>query len=387
MGVYDVTSTTAYPTLSSAILGSQANDVIQVTGGSYVENFPDITHSLDIMAVGGLAYLSTPQPEPLNGRAILNVPGDQNVSLTISGLALSGAVDSVDNGAGILFETGNANLVVSNSWIYGNQDGILTGGTDAASTNGMTVTVDHSEINDNGTPPDNPRYGFDHNLYIGSVDQLTVTDSYIHDALGGHEIKSRALTSTILDNRIFDGPTAGSSYSIDLSDGGAGTICGNTIEKGPATQNQYIIHFAGESGVTYTNSSLLECSNTIVNDRGVAFGLLNQSQDGSGANIPATITGNTFYNLGPAKLFQDANAPPYNVASNNIFDTGADPQLDTSHPFEVPPLLAPEPSGATLLPLALLVAALTRAARRKRALRLTAPVGSPTGSTVRPASA
>lgn len=365
MGVYDVTSHTSYPTLSAAIVGSSANDVIQITGGSYVENFPDITHSLDIMAVGGLAYLSTPLPDPANDRAILRVPFDADVSLTISGLALSGAVDSADNGAGILFGTGNANLVVNDCWIYDNQDGILTGGADAASINGMTVTIDNSEIDDNGTPPSNPRYGFDHNLYIGAVNQLTVTNSYIHDALGGHEIKSRALNSTILDNRIFDGPTAGTSYSIDLSDGGIGVVSGNIIEKGPSAQNKYIIHFAGESGITYPDSSLLVSNNTIINDRSSAVLLLNQSQSGLGQNIPATISGNTLYDVATSSLFVDKYGLPHDLATNNTFISGPGPALDTSHPFSVPPLPAPEPSGLSLLPFAMLASAVLRRLRTR----------------------
>jgi hypothetical protein len=41
---------------------------------------------------------------------------------------------------------------------------ILTGGADAASTNGMDVTVSGSQIDNNGPPPSSPRYGFDHSI-------------------------------------------------------------------------------------------------------------------------------------------------------------------------------------------------------------------------------
>ena len=110
------------------------------------------------------------------------------------------------------------------------------------------------------------------------------------------------------------------------------------------------------------------------------------SQDGSGANIPATITGNTFYQLDAANLFQDTYGSPLDVASNYVFDSGPGPWLDTSHPFILPPLLAPEPSGAALLPLALLTMAMMRVARRKQA-GVTAPAGSRTRSTARQAPA
>lgn len=89
-------------------------------------------------------------------------------------------------------------------------------------------------------------YGLDHNLYVGNATDLVVQDSLFHDALGGHEIKSRAASSTITNNRIQDGLTATTAYSIDLPVGGVGTISGNLIEKGPNADNRTAIHFGGE---------------------------------------------------------------------------------------------------------------------------------------------
>lgn len=366
MSVLDVTTNTTFHSLSAAIIASQANDVIQITGGTYVENFPSITHSLTIEAVHGMASLSSPQPEPINGRAILNVPLNRNVSLTVSGLILHGAANADGNAAGILFEIGNGTLTVRDCWITGNQDGILTGGVSRASTHGMTVTIDHSEIDDNGVAPLNPRYGFAHNLYIGAVSQLTVSNSYVHAALGGHEIKSRALTSVISGNRIVDGPHAGTSYSIDLPDGGIGVISGNVIEKGPLAANRYVIHFAGEGGVTYPNSTLVVENNTVVSDRLAAVAVYNQSEDRSGRTIPAAITGNTLYNIPRAALVEDAHGGAADTVSGNSFDTGAAPPLDTAHPFQVPTPV-PEPPGVSILPLALLATAILRHCRQRRA--------------------
>ena len=154
--VYDQTNGIDYSTLSAAISGSSANDVLLVPAGSYDENFPAITHSLTIDAVGGMASLTIPQPVPLNGRAILDVPFDAGVNLSISGLEISGATrpEPNPNGAGILFETGNGLLTVTNSYIHNNEDGILTGGPDAASPGGvMSVVISHSQISNNGAPP------------------------------------------------------------------------------------------------------------------------------------------------------------------------------------------------------------------------------------------
>ncbi len=367
MSVLDQTSGLTYPTLSAAITASAANDTLLVPAGSYVENFPDITHNLTINAVGGLASLTTPQPEPINTRAILNVPGNSGVSLSISGLEISGATrpEPFPNGAGILFETGNGTLTITNSYIHNNQDGVLTGGPTAFSPGGvMSVVISHSQISSNGAPPGSSyeASGSDHNIYAGSLTSFTLTDSYVSDVQGyGHEVKSRAASNTIVDNRIQDGSTALSSYDIDLPDGGNDIIVGNIIEKGPMAANSSMIHFGGEG--TYAGSSLFVSGNTFINDRpGGAVGILNQTQDpdsDDGSNIPAVITGNTLFNVDEPNLFQDASGPPFDTASNNSFLPGSGPALDTSPGFDVP-----EPSSVLLFTVALLSVALVRWVRR-----------------------
>ncbi len=342
--VYDATSNTWYSTLSAAITGSSANDVLLIAG-SFVENFPTITHSLTIEAVSpNLASLSNPQPLPPNTRAVLDCPFEAGVNLTISGLNIFGANNNsigIDNGAGILFEVGNGVLTVNHSWIHDNEDGILTGGPNTFSPGGtMSVSISDSEIDDNGLQPGDPRYGLDHNLYIGDVNQFTITGSYIHGALGGHEIKSRALASTITDNRIEDGPTAPTSYGIDMANAGVDIVTGNLIEKGPDAVQQTFIHFGGDSP-NYPASSLLISNNTIIDDRfGGGILLSNASTDPNagdpnyGHNVPATISGNTIHegSGGPVTLFSDANPPPPDNASSNVFLTSADPVLDTASP-------------------------------------------------------
>lgn len=379
--VFDQTSGIDYATLSAAISGSVANDVLLVPAGSYVENFPDITHNLTIDAVGGLASLTNPQSEPVNGRAILNVPGNSGVSLSISGLEISGATrpEPYPNGAGILFESGNGTLTVTNSYIHNNEDGILTGAPDAASPGGvMSVVISHSQISDNGAPPGSSyaASGSDHNIYAGALTSFTLTDSYVTDEQGyGHEVKSRALSNIITGNRIQDGPSALVSYDIDLPDGGNSIISGNVIEKGPMAANHAMIHFGGEG--TYSNSSLFISDNTFIDDSGGgAIGLLNQTVDpNSGdpnynANMPATIIGNTFYGMDGGNLFQDDNGPPFDVSSDNIFLSGPGPTLDTSPGYDVP-----EPSSVVVLLFAVLGMALLRCSRRFLMPRLTSRFG------------
>ena len=331
MSIIDTTTGVAYGTLSAAIAASNANDVIQISPGTYVEDFPNITHSLTIESLTGLAFLSTTSPTPVNGRAVLNVPGDLNVNLTVSGLAISGAVDANNNGAGILFESGNGNLSITNSWFFNNQDGVLTGGVDGTDPGGMNISIQKSEFNNNGVAPSNPRYGFDHNLYVGgAATSLTVSGSYFHDAMGGDEIKSLALASTIINNRIQDGPTAAPSYSIDLSNGGSDIVSGNTIEKGPNALNESMVYFG--SGSAFPSNSLLFSNNTLINDHGPVIAVLNQTQTSSGGPIPATIQNNIFYGFTTQGVNQDTFGPPYDNVSGSVFATGA-PALNTADPF------------------------------------------------------
>jgi hypothetical protein len=304
--------------------------------------------------------LSNPQPDPPNGRAILDVPFDAGASLTISNIELSGAnndpsaanPNGPSNGAGILFEIGNGSLTVLNSWIHDNEDGILTGGADAASTNGMYVTISNSQIDNNGAPPTSPSYGFDHNIYAGALTQLTVSNSYIHAALGGHEIKTRALKSVITNNTIEDGPTAQTSYSIDFSDGGVDMVTGNLIEKGPSSVNENIIDFGAEG--TYLDSSLDIANNTFINDASNTTTMLNNwTQDLNGDTIPATITGNTLDGIAPSNLDNDIFPPPNDMASCNVFVPGPPP--DTS-----PACSLPEPASIVVLLLAFLASGIAR---------------------------
>jgi hypothetical protein len=314
MTIQDVTTGQTFASVSDAITNSNDGDVIDLSAGTYIEDFPKITHSLTIQGIGGLAHLMTPG-QPLNGQAIL-VQDAPN--LTLNDLELSGATVPDNNGAGVRLETGT-NLTITNSWIHNNQNGVLTGAIP-----GATVAIDHSEINNNGDGS-----GFTHDLYIGVIAVFAVTNDYIHDALGGHEIKSRAALTVIDNNRIQDGSTA-NSYSIDLPNGGITMIDGNVIEKGQNSVNQNIIHYGGEISPVGPSSLTIE-NNTVIDDRsgGTPNFVFNQSIDVFGNPVLPTINNDAFYHVMSNQLSND----PFN-ASGNVFPTTAAPALDTSHPFQ-----------------------------------------------------
>lgn len=300
-----------FATLASAIAASAAGDTILVDAGTYIDDFATINHALTIRGVGGMAHLVA-NSQPPDGKAILTI----NVSVTLDHIEFSGTTVPDGNGAGIRYQGGD--LVLESCWFHDNQNGLL-----AAPVADGTISITRCEFNDNGAGD-----GRTHNLYVNEIARLSITESYFHGVLVGHEIKSRARETIITNNRIADGPDSTASYSIDLPDGGLATITGNVFEKGVQAQNRTFIHLGGERNPSYDNTSLLVQGNLFINSNpGPPVVLRNDSVVG-GANAPAGITGNTFHAIAESRVVIGSA-----MVANNIFATTAPPPIDTSPPF------------------------------------------------------
>ena len=189
-----------------------------------------------------------------------------------------------------------------------------------------SITIQNSEIDHNGTSAGNT-----HNIYIGDVANFTLTNSYIHDANVGHEVKSRAENNTITNNRILDN-SGTSSYAIDLPNGGNATINGNVIEQGVNNQN-HIINAYGEEGNLHAGTAVAFSNNIVVNDDAQGAGPL-------WTNNGATITGvgNTAWNVSNL-----GNG----VSSSSVTALSTRPTLDISSGTSTTPPAAPTPSTIT----------------------------------------
>jgi hypothetical protein len=299
-----------FATLSAAVVASHDSDTIQVQAGTYTNDFATINTRITIEGVGGMVNLVATVPPP-NGKAILVT----NTDVTLDNISFSGAKVADGNGAGVRYQSGN--LTINDCYFYNNQDGLL-----AADNPSGSITINNSEFSHNGAGD-----GFTHNLYVGKVGTLTINGSYFHDAVVGHEIKSRALTTIIENSRIIDGPTGSASYSIDLPDGGKVVIRNNIIEQGPASQNPAIIHVGGP---LYAGTSVQISNNTIINDlhSGSARAVLNQTTG------PVSFTNNNVYGLTSSQI---SNGPA--MMSGTTFLT-TEPTVYTNHPWQtgtVPP--------------------------------------------------
>ena len=294
-----------YSTIEAAVQNAGSGDTIAVASGTYTNDFITITKNLTLEAVGGSVNLVATEPAP-DGKAIID-EGAPGVSVTISGFDISGATDAAQNGAAIRYEAGS--LTLDDDTIHGNQEGLLAG----ADPNG-SVTIDNSVFDDNGDGS-----GYTHNIYVGAINTLTVENSTIEMALVGHDIKSAAATTTVVDNTIGDGPDGDSSYEIDLPHGGDALISGNTIEKGPDASNPVAISY-GEAGNLYANGSLTIDDNTILNNYTAHIGTIVNDVSGTAA----TLTGNELYDW---PVLVDG---PSDISGNTVLTT--EPAFDSNVP-------------------------------------------------------
>jgi Right handed beta helix region len=193
------------------------------------------------------------------------------------------------------------------------------------------------------------------------VTQFTLTDSYIHDALDqGHEIKSRAQTSIITNNRILDNGSV-TSYLIDLPNGGHALVQGNTIEKGVNSVQNAVIDCGAEGA--YTGSELTVTRNTVIND---ATHLASPTLMYNWCTT--TVSANQLFGL---SSLGENRVPTASLATldNQVLSLASAPALDTSAPFL--PQATPEP-GAFGLVLTSLLAVATLRRRRFRSSSVTA---------------
>ncbi|HEY2617875.1 MAG TPA: Hint domain-containing protein [Acetobacteraceae bacterium] len=271
-----------YATIEAAVAAAASGDTVDVQAGIYTNDFVGIFKNLTLQAVGGVVRMVATEA-PSNRKAIID-EGGAGVVVTINGFDISGAAVSDGNGAAVRYEGGS--LTLDNDYFHDNQDGMLA----AADPNG-TITINNSEFAFNGTGD-----GKTHNLYVNEIALLTITGSYFHDAVMGHEIKSRAEDTVITNSRIFDN-LGTASYSIDLPNGGDATITNDVIEQGPNGQNPNIIAY-GEEGSLLAGTSVLIADNTIVNGQVSASArvVFNQTP------IPLSFQNNQIWGLTAAQL-------------------------------------------------------------------------------------
>ncbi len=280
-----------------AIAAASAGDTIEIdAAGSYSgDTCAWSTDNLTVRGVNGRPKLDITGVTPAQQKGLFTIYA---ANATIENLELSGAAISAaagNNGAGIRHQ--GLNLTVRSCLFHDNQNGIL--GAPQTGQSGQIV-VENSEFYANGAGD-----GFSHNMYIGNYAKFVLAYSYSHRGKVGHLVKTRALVSQILYNRITDEIGGTASYEIDFSNGGTAVVIGNVIEQSATTQNPALVSYAAEGVPAGYDTHLYVANNTFLNTKGSGT-FVNNS-----ASTPALLINNIFWNGGTvtnqATALQQAN--------------------------------------------------------------------------------
>jgi hypothetical protein len=163
---------------------------------------------------------------------------------------------------------------------------------------GGTVVIRDSYFEHNGTCI----AACAHGVYIGTqIEKLRIENSHFINQRVGHHIKSRALSTELINNIIEDGPEGNASFLVDLPNGGNLIMRGNTMEKGPHSQNRTTAIAIGEERAINPSDQILIENNKFTNDaNGETAFVRNFGTDA------VTLRNNQF--KGPVKPLQDV--PP-----------------------------------------------------------------------------
>jgi hypothetical protein len=244
-----------FATISAAANAETAGNTytINVAPGTYTNDFPVINQPTDIEATGpGVMLKAT----AANDQGII----ETFANLTVNGLTITGAFTNPgagDNAAAIRdHNNGSANantLIVTNSVIENSQDGIETAG----SGNKENVTIKGTTFLNDGAGN-----GQTHALYVGDALTLDVESSLFCGTNNGHDVKSRAATTTVSGSTMFVGATgtgcssAGTTgIGVDAPNGGVLDLINDSIIQGPSNSNGALVSY-GEEGVLFATNSL-----------------------------------------------------------------------------------------------------------------------------------
>lgn len=226
---------------SQAAARARPGDTILIRAGRYSDCAVWHTPRITIAADGGPVEILGPACQ---GKALFVVAAPD---VTVRGLTFRGARVPDGNGAGIRAEGGSLTVVASR--FEGNENGILT----AARLPGARLVIEDSAFVGNGALV----HACAHGVYAGMLAEVVVRRSRFVANRICHHLKSRAARTEITDSHFEDGPARGSSYLVDIPNGGDLLMRGNLLIKGPRTDNPLTAVMIGAEGVRHPTRHLV----------------------------------------------------------------------------------------------------------------------------------
>lgn len=275
------------PSLAAKV--AQDGDIIEIAEGNYPgDTIVWTKNDLLIRSIGGEAKLDAKGIHLAEDKAIWVIRGN---NIRIENIEFTNAHSKDKNGAGIRAEGDKLDII--SCYFHDNESGIMTNNNVHAQ-----LSIEYSEFARNGH-----QSGQAHQIYVGTIDEFSLTGSYVHETHIGSAVKTRARKSLILYNRIMDEEQGSSNYTIDLSNGGEVYVVGNILQQSPFTENYTVITYAPE-GIRWDKNKLYIIHNSIVNDRNGGNFFRNHSQikaqvinnlligEGSPSEGPSILVGN-----------------------------------------------------------------------------------------------
>ena len=279
----------------AAFAAARDGDTIEIVG--------DWTYSGDVCAIArSNLIIRGVQGRPIidaagrdfGGKGIWVVTGN---NITVENVEMLNAKVRDRNGAALRLE--GTNFTLRQAFLHDNENGVLSG-----VNRNSNIVIEHSEFGHNGYGD-----GQTHNVYIGNAKSLAFRYNYSHDAVIGHNLKSRAMFNMIAYNRFSSTPpgktgsTASGkpSYEIDLPSAGTSYVIGNVIEQPAINDNSTLLAY-GEEGATNPGQDLYVINNTFLNDFTSGTFVFVSAK----VSTPALIQNNVFG--GPGNLTSQASA-------------------------------------------------------------------------------
>lgn len=236
---------------SAAAKLARDGDTIEIETGEYRGDVAVWTANwLKIIGRASRPHL-TAEGRSAEAKAIWVIRGNDTL---VENIEFSGAKVPDRNGAGIRFE--GRNLTLRNAYFHDNENGLLTGANPASE-----ILIEHCEFARNGSGD-----GQSHNVYVGAIAKLTIRQSYLHHAITGHNLKSRAVINVISNNRFADEADGRASYQVEFPNGGQVLMSANVIQKGNAAENWTLVSYGAE-GLKTGPHQFIARGNTFINQR------------------------------------------------------------------------------------------------------------------------
>lgn len=178
----------------------------------------------------------------------------RNGDFRVENVEFQGARVGDGNGAGIRFERGK--LEVVNCAFADNQMGLLT-----ANFIDAELTVRNSVF----SRAPQVAGSLHHLLYVGRISRFYMEGSRLHGGYLGHLVKSRARSSELRYNLIFDGPGGRASYEVEFPNAGEAILVGNVVGQSAQSENPVVVAYGAE-GSAWPVNRLILAHNTLISE-------------------------------------------------------------------------------------------------------------------------